>query len=113
MIAAFTRFACFFRVCWMSEGLSETFVSSCSDTDSLIQTDGSPAARQHLGDMEERTGRTLSGAMSVSSQVPHLDYCRLSIPDCNDTSFHSLTVVKQAAASCLPAFADVIRRPKI
>lgn len=88
-------------------------MSSRSDTDSLIQTDGSPAARQHLGDTEERTGRTLSGAMSVSLQVPHLDHCRLSIPDCNDTSFHSLTVVKQAAASCLPALADVTRKPEI
>lgn len=40
--------------------------------------------------------------------VQHLGYGRLVIPDCNDTSFHSLTAVKQTAASYFPGSVDVI-----
>lgn len=40
--------------------------------------------------------------------VQHLGYGRLVIPDCNDTSFPSLTAVKHTVASYFPGSVDVI-----
>lgn len=90
---------------------SEAFVRSGSDTESLLQTDGSHVPVSTWVIRMCKLENTVYSDDSIFT-VQHLDYCRLVIPDCNDTSFHSLTAVKKAAASSFPGFVDVIGREK-